>query len=348
MPAKSGSNSGIILKPYLTFDTPSAPSTGDKMRIDSENFSRNTTQLTEAPVGGQVIMTKDQEIGDDDPSGTITKTLRTNDAYNAAIMNFLGTETVTTVTSGVYEHSAIANTTSIVNYLLFGKETDSANVEEYVNALATELSFEFNPNQFVKSTANFKASKRLITGTTATTANIAAATEPTNYNFIFRDTDYVWVNAQAGGALSQSDVLAVTSASVSLNRELEYVDEAKGVAGKSAPRVAGEPPFIGSITVTLKEKDGNTFWTAHDAGTEYKLSLRVAGPIITGAFRHYFRIDFPRLKVVTEPQYNLSSASVNPVTITFQCLAAASNPTGMGSIYPMFVLCNDRVTKYLA
>lgn len=348
MAAKSGANSGIILKPFLVFDTPTAPGANDKIRIDSEAFSRNTTELTEAPVGGQVIMKTSSEIGDDDPGGTITKTLRTDDAFNAAIMNFFGTETVTTVTTGVYEHSAVANTTSIVNYLHFAKETDSANVEEYWNTLMTDLSLEFNPNDFVKATGTFKSSKRLITGTTATTANIAAATEPTNYNFVFRDTDYVWYNAQAGGALSQSDVLAVTQASVSLTREMEYVDEAKGVAGKSAPRVAGEPPFMGSVTLTMKEKDGLTFWTAHDAGTEYKMTLRVSGPTISGAFKHSFKIDFPRLKVVTEPTYNLSSASVNPYTVTFQCLAATAAPTGMNSVYPMVALMNGKLARYLA
>lgn len=348
MASKSGANSGVILKPYLTFDSPSAPSTNDKMRIDSEAFSRGTTELTEAPVGGQVIMKTNSDIGDDAPGGTITKTLRSNDAYNAAIMNFFGTETVTTVTSGVYEHSAVANTTSLVNYLLFAKETDTANVEEYVNAVMTELALEFNPNQYVKSTGTFKASKRLITGTTSSNANITSATEPTNYNFIFRDTDWFRYNAQAGAALSGSDNLAITSASISLTRDYEFVAEARGSAGKSAPRVAGEPPFIGSLSITLKEKDGNTFWTAHDAGTEYKASIQVVGPVISGGHSHTFRIDFPRLKVVTEPQYNLSSSSVNPVTIEFQCLAATANPTGMGSIYPMVVLKNEKLAKYLA
>lgn len=350
MASKSGAASGIILKPYLAsaYDTPVAPGANDKISIDSESFSRNTTELTEAPIGGNVIMAKNSDIGDDAPAGTISKTLRTNDAFNAAIMNFMGTETVTTVTSGVYEHSAVANVTSLVNYMLIGRETDSANVDEYVNSVMTELGVEFNPNQYVKATGNFKASKRLITGTTSTNANIQAATEPTNYNFVFRDTDWFRYNAQGGAALSGSDNLAITSASISLVRDYEFVAEARGSAGKAPPRVAGEPPFVGSITITLKEKDGNAFWTAHDAGTEYKASIRVAGPTITGAFTHFFRLDFPRLKVVSEPQYNLSSASVNPVTITFQCLVASANPTGMGSTYPMIVLCNDKSVKYLA
>ena len=350
MASKSGANSGIILKPYLTYDTPSAPSTNDKIKIDSEGFSRNSTELTENPIGGNVIMKTTSEIGDDDPGGPLTKTLRTNDAFNAAIMNLLGTETVTNVNTAaiLYEHSAVANTTSIVNYLLWAKETSSATVAEYKNALMTDLALEFNLNDFVKATGTFKASQRLITGTTSSNANIQSATEPTNYPFIFRDVDYFWINAQAGAAVQGSDALAITKASVSLSRPMEYVDEARGTAGKAAPRVSGEPPFIGSITVTCKEKDADTFFTAYDAGTEYKASLRVQGPTISGAYKHFFRIDFPRLKIVTEPQYNLSSASVNPYTIEFQCMAALSAPTGMNSVYPFVCLGNDRSTKYLA
>lgn len=350
MASKSGANTGFIIKPYLVYDTPSAPSTNDKIKIDSEALSRNSTELTENPIGGNVIMKTTSEIGDDDPGGPVSKTLRTNDAFNAALMNFMGTETVTNVNSAavVYEHSAVANTTSIVNYLLMAKETSTATLAEFKNALLTDLALEYNVNDFVKANGTFKASQRLITGTTSSNATIQAATEPTNYPFVFRDVDYFWVNAQAGAALTSSDVLNITKASVTLSRPMEYVDEARGTAGKAAPRVSGEPPFLGSITVTCKEKDADTFFTAYDAGTEYKATLRVQGPIISGSYRHFFRIDFPRLKIVTEPQYNLSSASVNPYTIEFQCMAALSNPTGMNTTYPFFCLANDRSTKYLA
>lgn len=348
MTAKSGANSGIIIKPYLTYDTPVAPTTNDKVRVTSETFKRNTTELKEAPVGGQVIMQEDSDIGDDSPGGQLNKVLRTNDGFNAAIMNLLGTETVTTVTSGVYEHSAVANVTSLNNYLLFAKETSDATVAEYINAIMTELSLEFNVNQYVNATGTFISSQRKITSTTATNANIASATEPTNYNFIFRDTDYFYLNAQAGGALSTSDKVPVTKVEVSLMRPYEFVAEARDTAGKSAPRISGDFPFIGSVKITLKEKANDTYETAFDAGTEYKAQLKVSGPTITGNFKHYFRIDFPRLKPVIEPDYNLSGPQTNPYVITFTCLVAASAPTGMNSVYPMICLQNDKSIKYLA
>lgn len=348
MASKSGANTGVILRPYLTFDSPSAPSTGNKMRIESENFSRNTTELPDISVGGQLIMKKDSYIGDDEPSGTINTRLRSDDAFNALMMNLFGTETVTTVISGVYEHSAVVNTTSLVNYFLYAKETDTANVEEYKNAVPTELSLEFNLNDFVKASSTLKASQRLITGTTATNANITSATEPTNTPFIFRDIDYFRINVLSAGALAGGDILPVTQISVSYMRDYEFVDEARGAAGKSAPRVAGEPPLMCKVTVTLKEKDGNTFWTAHDAGTEYKAQVNVQGALITGAHYHNLRLDFPKLKVVTEPQYALSSTSVNPVTIEFEGFVANSTPTGLGSAYPAVVLKNDKLAKYLA
>lgn len=348
MASKSGANTGVILRPYLTFDSPSAPSTGNKMRIESENFSRNTTELPDISVGGQLIMKKDSYVGDDDPSGTLNTRLRSDDAFNAILMNLLGTETVTTVVSGVYEHSAVVNTSSIVNYFLYAKETDSANVEEYKNAVPTELSLEFNLNDFVKASATMKASQRLITGTTATNANITSATEPTNTPFIFRDIDYFRINVLSAGALAGGDILPITQATVTYTRDYEFVDEARGSAGKAAPRVAGEPPLMCKVTVTLKEKDGNTFWTAHDAGTEYKAQLNVQGTLISGSNYHNLRLDFPKLKVVTEPQYALSSTSVNPVTIEFEGFVASSTPTGLGSTYPAIVLKNDKLAKYLA
>jgi len=348
MASKSGANTGVILRPYSVFDSPSAPGAGNKMRIESEDFSRNTTELPDISVGGQLIMKKDSYIGDDEPSGTINTRLRSDDAFNAAILNLFGNETVTTVTSGVYEHSAVVNTSSIVNYFLYAKETDSANVEEYKNAVMTELGLEFNLNDFVKASGTFKASQRLITGTTATNANITAATEPTNSPFIFRDIDYFRINAIGGSALSGSDIVPVTQISVSYMRDYDFVDEARGAAGKAAPRVSGEPPMMCKVTITLKEKDGNTFWTAHDAGTEYKAQISVQGALISGGHYHNLRLDFPKLKIVTESQYSLSSTSVNPVTIEFEGFVANSIPTGLGSTYPAAVLKNDKSAKYLA
>jgi hypothetical protein len=318
------------------------------MRIESEDFGRNTTELPDISVGGQLIMKKDSYVGDDEPSGTINTRLRSDDAFNAAIMNLLGTETVTTVTSGVYEHSAVVNTASLVNFFLYAKETDTANVEEYKNAVMTELGLEFNLNDFVKASGTFKASQRLITGTTATNANITSATEPTNTPFIFRDIDYFRINVLSAGALAGGDILPITQASVTYTRDYEFVDEARGSAGKAAPRVAGEPPLMCKITLTLKEKDGNTFWTAHDAGTEYKAQLNCQGTLISGSNYHNLRLDFPKLKVVTEPKYSLSSTSVNPVTIELEGFVASSVPTGLGSVYPAVVLKNDKLAKYLA
>lgn len=349
MASKSGANTGVILRPYLTFDSPSAPSTGNKMRIESEDFGRNTTELPDISVGGQLIMKKDSYVGDDEPSGTINTKLRSDDAFNAAIMSFFGTETTTLVTAGVTEHSAVVNTASIVNYFLYAKETDTANVEEYVNTVMTELGLEFNLNDFVKASSTFKASKRLITGTTATNANITSATEPTNSPFIFRDVDYFRINAIGGAALSNpTDVIPVTQVSVTYSRPYEFVDEARGTAGKAAPRVAGEPPLSCKVTITLKEKDGNTFWTAHDAGTEYKAQLNCQGALISGGNYHNLRLDFPKLKVVTEPKYSLSSTSVNPVTIEFEGFVANTTPTGLLSTYPGIVLKNDKAAKYMA
>ena len=347
MASKNGANTGIILKPQLVFDTPTAPGAGHKIRIDSEDFKRNTTELADIAIGGQVIAKKDSVIGDDAPGGTISTKVRTDDAYLAAIFAFLGNETSTLKTAGVYEHSGTFNTTSLVNFLHYAKETDTANVEEYLNGVVTNLTFDLNVNDHIKSSASLVASKRLITGTTATNANILAATEPTNYAFVMRDVDSFKINVFSSGALSGGDVLAVTGVTLSFDKPYEYKDEARGAAGKGQPVATGEPPLTIKVTVQLKERDGNTFWTGHDAGTEYKAQLSVQGPLISGANYHMFRWDLPKLKVVTEPQYSLSSTSVNPVTIEFEGFAASAAPTGMGSTLPMYVHTNDKAAKYL-
>jgi hypothetical protein len=154
------------------------------------------------------------------------------------------------------------------------------------------------------------------------------------------------VNAQAGAALAAGDKVDVTNLEINFTYEQELVGEIRNSSGFGAPRASGTPPLTVEITATLKELDLPTWYTAYEAGTEYKAELLITGPVL-GSTTYKYRILFPRLKIVSDPQYNLSTPGINEHVVVFRALVATAAPTGMPDIYPFIEITNERSTRYL-
>ncbi len=349
MAEKSGVQSRIVCNPYAaaSYGTPTQAGAGHLMAIDNETFAINSDELTEVPVGSGVEGKVRSEIGNTNPGGTLTQTVRTEDAFDALIASMFGQETVTTVSAGaVFLHSYTMQTQSLHNLVCFAKEKDSTGVEEYIDGIVTGIQLSASINQYLKGTATLINSLRRISGTTNTNASMASATQPTNYNLSFRDVSRLWLNARTGGALSSGDVInTLTAIDINIQRLREYISTARGATGKEVARVTGEPPMTGIMTLTLSKQDGQAFWTYFDTGTELKASFLIEGPTITGAHKYYIRVDLPCLKVVKEPRYNLSGGGVQPVTVELDVLVPSSAPTGMGSVYPFICKQNTLSTR---
>jgi hypothetical protein len=316
------------------------------VQVDNINHAKGLTELTESPIGSGLSMQQDTDTGDYNPTMQITKTVRDLDQGNALFSQFFGKATVAATGTG-YVHSITHNAFSITNYVNAAFTPDSANCIEYINGVVTALGLTFDPNDFVKATYDMLFTDQRITGTTNTAASLASATEvSTRKNFIARPSHYVRLNAQAGGALANGDKINVTNVEVSLSKEMELVGEIRGSTGYSAPRFSGSPMFQADVKVTFKTLEDLTYYTAVAAGTEYKMDVVIQGDLISGSTYRELTLLIPRCRIVTDPDFNVTTAGENPLTVTFRSLVASSTPSGMFDTYPHLRIINSRSTAY--
>ena len=346
MASITGANTNLAVTLSSVFDTVTAPGTGHKLQVDGITHSKGLTELTENPIGSGLSMQQDSDTGDYKPTVSFSKTVRSDDQGHAILAAFFGQETVNVTGTGNI-HSLTHQGVSLTNYINLAFQTDTAGVAEYINGVCTKVGLSFDPNDYMKQDFELLFTEQRITGTTATTANLAAATEPTSrVNYVVRPSHYVRMNAQAGGALANGDAVSVIKADLQLMKERELVGEIRGASGYGAPRVSGNPPFSAELTLTFKTLADLTYFTAVNAGTEYKADIVVQGTLISGSTYNTFIVLLPRLKIVTDPDYNPSSPGENPLTVKFRTLVASSVPSGMTSVYPSVNIINNKAAKY--
>lgn len=348
MASITGANTGLAVTLSGVLDTVVAPGSGHKLQVDNINQSKGLTELSESPIGSGLSMQQDSDTGDYKPTVTLTKTVRSDDSANAILAAFMGTEAVAVTGTGSI-HSMTHQGASITNFINLGIAPTSTEVIEYINGVCTKVNIKLNPNDYMKMSLDLLFTEQRITGTTFTNANITSSTEVSGRkNFIVRPAHYIRMNAQAGAALAVGDKLSIIEAEVTLNKEMELVGEIRGLTGYGAPRVSGNPPFSAELLLTFKTLADLTYFTAVNAQTEYKADLIVQGDLISGSTYNTFIIMLPRLKIVTDPDYNVASAGENPLKVRFKTLTATAVPSGMTSVYPSVNIINSRATKYWA
>lgn len=349
MTAVQGANALIGLNITSTWGTASQALSGDKLVVDSFTHGENAEELTENPIGGGLVMANSSERGAISPTVSFTKKLSVNDAGVEALALIFGSASVVAVGGSIYHHSISMNAYQDVNntrWATIAAQASDGAVYEYPSAAPVSLTISGQPRpDFVLQTMEFLANKQELATSVNTVANLGSTTLPTTDKFIFRDTSYFMINAQAGAALSSSsDVLNITDFTFVVDRSRDHVREAKNAAGLGVPVAAGEMPVGVTFSVTLRNLNDLTYFTAHQAGTEYKGALYIAG--VTAG--HYFRIDLPRLKLVVSPDHQWAQTGDNPVVLTFKCLVASVAPTGMTSVYPYVSVRNAKSSAYLA
>lgn len=355
---KTGSDTVIGIGTATTWGSASTLGSGHRIEVESLTHSENPEELAATPIGSGEQMANDSQQGANAPTVNIDKIAHYNDGAVNAWATFFGTDTTTSLGSGGYIHSLIHNEVSDWRYTTLAFQGFSASTQggfEFPTCVTTRLGFTAaEPPNYVKNQIDLLANNRL-EGTSGAMQNSYGnldvnVTMADTERVVLQQDDEFWINSQSGGALSSSDRLVIKSASWELTKERGFVKEIRGsgATGNSTPIFTGNPVFAGTLTVELRSMSDATYFDAAAAGTEYKARLTITGSLIGGSIYKKLDVYFPRLKIIEDPQYNLSDAGYNPLVITFKCLFAPTVPTGMADRYPYILLTNSKSTSYLA
>lgn len=351
MGAITGAQAKIGMKVATTFGTATTCTTGDRLDGITLDPNENATSIQVPVIGSGDLMLNNTDKGNTAPSASISGPAGYNDPKMVAVAQLFGGASFTNMGSGLYTHSVTFNETANQKYLTLAWQAHSASAGavEFPSAVCTRAAFNFpTPNDYMGLDLDLLGDQYKISGTTNTYSSLAAVTAADSQRIVWQLSDELLINVQSSGALTTgTDRVNVESATLEYVRAQEHRPEAKGSAGNAVPVATGDYPFAVTLTCTFRTLADFTFFTAQQAGTEYKASLTQTGPTLGGG---NYRIihNLPRLKIVESPVSGLTEAGNNNLTVVFQGLVASANPTGMINRYPYILINSGRSTSLLA
>lgn len=349
MASKSGMAAYAIYQISSTWGTAVAGGAGDKLEAEiSPNF--NVEELTGREIGSGNFLTTYTTKGNLKPTVDITA----DGKYRSPIWNMVaqamgtaGAPTEQTAGQGDYKHTITLNTTRNAKYGTLSFEDSSATVLEFPSTTVTSLEFDIQDAPGILDfKATLLANDATLTTAVNTNAVLQAATSLDSERVAFDFADTFQINANTGGSLSSGDNLAITGYNLKLDFPQSLIGEIKGSSGNGAPILDGL--MSGTLTITLKEQADHTYHTIWSAETAQKSKLNIQGTQIGTGVNKAVTIYIPKMLLIQEPQYALTSEGTNPLTMTFKIILATSNPTGMSSPYPYFEVINGQSTTLLA
>jgi hypothetical protein len=338
-----------------TFGTAASLGTGDKMEVESLSQGLNPEELTANPIGSGQVMANDSQMGKTSPGGTVDKILAFNDAGTAASAVFWGGVSVVTQAS-TYAHSFTKCETFNSKWFTLATQYALSSVMEFASCAITAERYSYRePPDYSKHSFDFLGNDRKTASTTNTFAALETATVADSERVVLQVDDEFRIDVLSASALATGHKRSVKAVEIEYLAPQEHTREIRGsgATGNGQPIPSGSPPFECNVTVEFTSLDDVTFFAALEAGTEFQASLTITGSIITGAINKKITHYFPRLKIVTDPDYQLSSAGINPLTVRFKALTASTVPSGMiaassGGTMPHIVIVNGRSTSYFA
>ena len=349
MAAITGSDTVVGLKLGSTFGTAVAIGAGDVFYCEGISKNESTTELTTQSIGAGTVMTTQSDKGFTTTSVPINGYAGYEDSRLAGLGQLFGTDTVTDNGDTSYTHAFTVNETFNAKYATIAHQVFNAGTFEYPSCSATSVTFSTDsvPN-YVTQDQEFLADEKVINSSTNTYATLASASVDKNELVVCQQASEFLINLQGGGALSKTtDLVSITGFTFTLNRPQESPSEIKGSAGNGEPVSTGVP-MDATFSITLRKLEDMTYFTAFDAGTEYKASLGIVGGEITTGVDYAWTLSIPRMKIVQSPDFNVSDAGNNPLTVNFKVLVASANPTGMGSTYPFLEVTNEQTAAYIS
>lgn len=351
MAAITGAQTSSALKIATTWGTAVSVGAGNKF-AGEVTPSFGVEELTARTIGSGAYWASTATRGRYIPTIQLVADLgyRNNcDVLIAQMMGTAGAPTETTGGQADYLHTITLNTTLNAKYITFVTETSSTTVYEFPTAAVQNINIKSQSVPgYVDFTANLLANNILITGPTNNNAAVQAATftEGTPELAAADYIDTYRMNAQSAGALAGGDQVNITDFDLTINRPQETIGEIKAAAGLSAPTATSY--LDGTFTVTIKDHADHTYETLWSAETAEKAKLSIEGTQIGSGVNKRFSVVMPRMLLVQEPAYAITSEGSNGTTLTFRLLKASANPTGMSSTYPYFEIVNGLSTSLLA
>lgn len=351
MASLTGAQTKAGVKVASTWGTAVACGAGNSFAGEiSPNF--NVNEITSRQIGSGAYMLSTATRGNLVPTVSLTADLGYRNNCDILIAQMLGTSgvpTEQTVGEGDYKHVITFNPTLNAKYVTLAFETSSTTTMEFPTCAVQSFGIATTSVPgYLDFTAELLASGVNLSSSTNTNASLANATftEGVAELVAVDFSDTYRTNDQSGAAVASGDQYNITGFELSLNRPQEIIPEIKGSAGNSAP--IGTDLFEGTFNVNVKELADHSYYTIWSAETARKASIAIQGTQIDAGVNKSFTINLPRMLLVTEPQYALTDPGTNTLALNFRLLKAASNPTGMSSVYPYFEIINTLSTSLLA
>lgn len=345
----SGAFSDAIYKIASTFGTAVSGGAGNKLIAEiTPNFNVDT--LVPRMIGSGKNMIDTATRGNFKPVIDLVMDSRYRDCMAFILAQFMGTAgapSEQTAGQGDYKHTITFNSTLNAKYGTLAYDTGTVNLIEFPSVATSDLTFKLEDAPgILEFTASMLANTAVITGAVNTNASMLAATLVDTEVIAYAFEDTYRQNASSGGALAGGDQYNITGYELNLSRPQEMIGEIKGSSGNGEPIESGL--FEGTLTLTVKSLEDHTRFTEWAAETPQKCSLNIQGTQIGSGVNKALTINIPKMLLVQEPNYALSSEGINPLTLTYRILQATANPTGMSSTFPYFELINTLSTSLLA
>jgi len=333
-----------------TYATAVAGSTGDKITCQVQS-NISSQELVKNAIGSGLVMNEASLVGMITPMATITGDAGVRNGFDKVLAQFFGTASAPaeqTPTKGDYMHRLTLRPAANYIYNTFSYQLASGDTLEFPSCAVKNINVSCSEvHSILQYSAELLGNTAELSSSANDAATVIAATIQDSEVLEVKQDDDFWINAQSDGALDSGDQINITSFTITYDRPQDFIGNIKGSAGNPEPT---ESDLISAtLTVTMQEQADKTYWTAWSAETTYKARINVEGSLIaSGSVNKAFKFYFPVLKLIDPPDYSVTDAGFNTVTLNFKCFVASAAPTGMNSVYPYVELINTRSANYIS
>lgn len=346
----TGKETLVGIKMATTYGT--AVAVDKLLACDSFTQSRNVETLMRSPLGLNKLFDSNMTQGRASPTIGATTKIGFQNNVEYLLAQFFGkssTPAEQNAGEGDYLTRLTFNTVApILNpkYLTVAMKDTSTTTLEFPAVAIDSLTITIVPNNYISMDITGIANDRELSSATNTTTVLNGLTAPLENEIVVRETDEFLINAQAGGALTTvTDRKVIEQVVISFTKPQESIPLIKGSAGNAEPTSTGN--YTCTLTVTYNTLEDHTWFTAAESGTEYKASFSFEGTQIGAGDNQGFRMYFPRLQIVTDPEYTATTPGNNKHIVTYTAMPAISNPTGMNDVHPYVEYTNGIASAYI-
>lgn len=326
-----------------------AEAVDERIVFESLTFNENVNVLMTSGIGSGGQMSDNAARGAVAVSGSLTMKAGYNNGFTRLLAAFMGASAGSEQNAGQSDYLHVITSDPVIakHWITLAIESSSTTVLEFPSMAITGLTLNFTPMDYIEATFDFIADRLVTTSPTNNNSAVGATAITDSEVALFQDADELLINAQGGAGLaSPGDRLVTTGVIFTMQKNLEFITEAKGSAGNGIPVFSDKA--TAQLSVSLKSNADNTYWLAAQNATEYKASTKAEGTQIGTGDNKKIEILIPRMMLIETPDMSFSSPGTMPVTLNFECLEAASNPTGMSDTTPYFEVTNAQSADYTA